>query len=58
MRRNAGGVAECDHRRPLEVAKEGITIAPKANAPKQPTKDIEAMGMNRLEQDLNQFRNS
>ncbi len=41
-----------------EAAKLGFThaIVPKANAPKQPIKGIEVVGVDRLEQALNQFR--
>jgi DNA repair protein RadA/Sms len=43
-----------------EAAKLGFTraIVPKANAPKQPIKGIEVIGVDRLEQALNQIRNS
>jgi DNA repair protein RadA/Sms len=43
-----------------EAAKLGFTraIVPKANAPKQPIKGIEVVGVDRLEQALNQFRNN
>ncbi len=43
-----------------EAAKLGFTraIVPKANAPKHAIKGIEVVGVDRLEQALNQFRNS
>lgn len=43
-----------------EAAKLGFTraIVPKGNAPKQPIKGIEVLGVDRLEQALNQFRNT